>query len=215
MNFRNWMIDHRWLTLFVGLYTIVFGALALRAGNIEFVLYTGAMVVYIVVIVALDVRVRLSKLVLWCLAAWGLLHMAGGTVPIPESVQDGPKAVLYAMRPVDWLPRYDQLIHTFGFFTATLVCSEALRRAISDLGHDADDQESDASCRGLSFGLAAGATLMGMGLGAFNEVVEFAMDRTLEETGVGGYVNTGWDLVSNMVGALIGGVVSWRRRGRC
>lgn len=33
-----------------------------------------------------------------------------------------------------------------------------------------------------------------------NEVVEFAATR-LMDTNVGGYVNTGWDLVSNMIGA--------------
>ena len=201
MQRTRWLRDRIGLTLFVAAYTIVFGALALRGGNMEFVLYTGAMVVYVAVVLGLDRRVHLSGMVLWLLAAWGLTHMAGGIVPIPASVQDGEKAVLYAFRPVAWLPRYDQLVHAFGFFTATLVCGEALAAAMG-------------GGKRLSFGVAAGAALMGMGLGAFNEVVEFAMTLVLPKTGVGGYTNTGWDLVSNMVGGVCGGVVCWRRGGR-
>jgi len=42
-----------------------------------------------------------------------------------------------------------------------------------------------------------------MGLGALNEVVEFAATRLMPRTNVGGYENTGWDLVSNLAGCLI------------
>lgn len=31
----------------------------------------------------------------------------------------------------------------------------------------------------------------------------------MPETGVGGYVNTGWDLVANTVGATMAAVVIW------
>lgn len=199
MQLSKWMRERLGLTVFVAVYTVVFGLLALRGGNMEFVLYTGAMVVYIAVVLGLDRRVRLSGLVLWLLAVWGLVHMAGGIVPIPASAADGEKAVLYALRVVEGLPRYDQVVHTFGFFAATLVCGEALAAAVG-------------SGKRLPFGLAAGATLMGMGLGAFNEVVEFVMTLVLPKTGVGGYTNTGWDLVSNMIGACCGGLVCWRRR---
>jgi len=204
----GWLQTHAALAGFVAAYVIVFAFFALRQGNIEFVLYTVAMLGYIAVVLALDTRVHLSRLVLWCLAVWGLTHMAGGTVPIPASVQDGDKPVLYAMRAVDWLPRYDQVVHAFGFFSATLVCGEALSAGMAkQLGQP-------NSTRRLSFGLAAGAALMGMGLGAFNEVVEFVMTLVLPETGVGGYTNTGWDLVSNMVGATAGGLVCWCRPRR-
>lgn len=43
----------------------------------------------------------------------------------------------------------------------------------------------------------------GMGFGAFNEVVEFTATRLLPDTNVGDYENTGWDLVSNLVGSII------------
>ncbi len=200
VNFMlHWLKRRPLLTGFVLLYTLVFGGIALAAGNAEFVFYTVAMVLYIGGVLWLDSRIHLSTLAFWLLAIWGLLHMAGGVVPIPESVMDGEKPVLYALRVAEWLPRYDQVVHTFGFFAATVTCAEAVRAAIKGR---------------LSVGLAIGCALMGMGLGAVNEIVEFVAVLVMPETGVGGYINTGWDLVCNGIGAVVGAVLSWWRFGR-
>jgi hypothetical protein len=40
-----------------------------------------------------------------------------------------------------------------------------------------------------------------MGFCGLNEVIEFFL--TLPETNIGGYFNTGWDLVSNLVGVTL------------
>ena len=48
-----------------------------------------------------------------------------------------------------------------------------------------------------------------MGFGALNEVIEFVATLTVPETNVGGYVNTGWDLVSNMIGSITAAVLIW------
>ena len=40
-------------------------------------------------------------------------------------------------------------------------------------------------------------------LGAGNEVVEFIATLVMPDTNVGGYENTGWDLVSNLIGTVI------------
>jgi hypothetical protein len=42
-----------------------------------------------------------------------------------------------------------------------------------------------------------------MGFGGLNEVIEFFLTLTLPETNIGGYINTGWDLVSNLVGVTL------------
>ena len=47
----------------------------------------------------------------------------------------------------------------------------------------------------------------GSGFGALNEVVEFIAVLTIPETNVGGYENTGWDLVANLVGATVAAVL--------
>ena len=54
----------------------------------------------------------------------------------------------------------------------------------------------------------------GMGFGALNEVIEFAATLTVPETNVGGYRNTGWDLVSNLVGTSIASIAIWLAASR-
>lgn len=41
-----------------------------------------------------------------------------------------------------------------------------------------------------------------MGIGALNEVFEFGVSRMNPNSNVGGYLNTGWDLVYNTLGCL-------------
>jgi hypothetical protein len=55
-----------------------------------------------------------------------------------------------------------------------------------------------------------------MGLGAVNEIIEFAAVLGLPDTNVGGYLNTGLDLVFNAIGAIIAMALAAlleRRRG--
>jgi len=98
--------------------------------------------------------------------------------------------VLYSVQLIPEVLRYDQLVHLFGFGTATLVCFHLLRGYVRE-----------GAARGWGFwGLVV---LMGMGVGALNEIVEFAAVLTVPETGVGGYENTLWDLVFNTMGAVL------------
>lgn len=180
-------------------YMLVCSVMALRQGNAEFLAYAGSMVVFIALVLLLNTRARLTHATLWMLSIWGALHMLGGTVPVPSELAEAESArtVLYGFRPVSWLPRYDQATHAFGFFAASIAAWEALRHALN-------------AKPGL--GLSIGAALIGMGLGAVNEVLEFGVTLVVEEHGVGGYVNTGWDLVSNMIGAVAAGILLLNRR---
>jgi len=180
-------------------YLVGCSALAFRQGNTEFVIYSGAMVVFIACVLLLHTHARFTPTALWLLALWGLAHMLGGTVPIDGrwADTDSEHPVLYAFRARDWLPRYDQLVHAFGFFAATTASWESCRALLR-------------AAPGLA--LSTVAALMGMGLGALNEVIEFGITRVMTEHGVGGYVNTGWDLVSNLVGAIAAGVWCLFRR---
>lgn len=193
----------RSLVIFVILYMLVFSALTLRQGNTEFLMYAVVMVVFIVTILMLHRAIRFSPLALWLLAFWGLLHMAGGTVPIDPALTDAYRAaadessrptsaVLYSMRLHPDFPKYDQFVHTFGFFSATIACYQALRSLIN-------------APRALA--TAAAAALMGIGLGAINEVIEFIAVLSMPETNVGGYMNTAWDLVCNTIGATTAAIV--------
>ncbi|MGI9120184.1 MAG: DUF2238 domain-containing protein [Acidimicrobiales bacterium] len=137
----------------------------------------------VVLVAALERRVDLGPGVLWALAAWGSFHMAGGVIPI-----GGGRTLYNAWLLPGHLLRYDQAVHAFGFGYATLACGKVLRRWLPD-GR-------------VGAGPAAMVVLAGMGVGALNEVFEFFATLVLEDTNVGGYDNTGWDLVADLVGAL-------------
>lgn len=198
----------RALIVFVALYMVICSILALKQGNTEFLMYAMVMTMFIILASVLHLRIRFTPLALWLLAIWGCLHMCGGTIPIDPHLtdafraaatpQDQPtSAVLYSLRYFPDLPRYDQLVHTFGFFGATIACYEAVRVLLGVR---------------KSIPLALIAALMGIGLGALNEVIEFMAVLTMPETNVGGYQNTAWDLVANAIGATIAGLWSLKRR---
>ena len=187
---------HPRLAEFTALYVIGFLALAIWRENTEFLFYGAVMLALIGVVLWADVRARFSRPVLWMLSVWGLLHMAGGVLRLE---QDGDTVALYSY----WLIqphvlKYDKLIHCYGFFVATLAVWEALRRFLRE-----------ELRTGLAlFVIVASA---GMGLGAFNEVVEYTATVISPDTNVGTYENNAQDLVANMIGAgLAAGLVWWR-----
>jgi hypothetical protein len=91
--------------------------------------------------------------------------------------------------------KFDHVVHAFGFGVTTLVCWEGLRAIVAGQ----DDRALVRPTAGMLVLSGAAA----LGFGALNEVVEFAATLLVPETNVGGYVNTGWDLVANAVGATI------------
>lgn len=201
MTMRDLIRRYRLLGPFVVLYMVVFGIAALVQHNSEFIYYTAVMTLLILSVIAIDRRVVLSRGVLWGLALWGLAHMCGGTIYIP-----GPTGTIvpYQYRPSPDLPRYDQMIHVYGFAVATVACWESLGGAV---------EAGQARRVSSTIGLVIAAMLMSMGLGALNELIEFIATRILSRTNIGGYENTGWDLVSNQVGIVGAGLVlAWRHR---
>ena len=156
----------RALVIFTMGYIAVASISALVNQNREFVIYIVVMAVLIVAIVAVHRRCNLSRALLWCLTIWGLLHMAGGLVPIPKFwPYNGPNSVLYSLWFIPDRLKYDQVVHAYGFAITTWLCWEALRAGIvGRLG------QVPQPTVGLMVLCAAG----GMGFGAFNEIVEFA-----------------------------------------
>lgn len=184
-------------------------AVALTRGNTEFLFYIAVMVVLSAAVLVVHLRLGLPAALLWALAAWGALHMAGGLVPVPATWPvNGPNHVLYSLWLVPrgddggWL-KYDHVVHVYGFGVATWLCWRAVAGAIVDRAGMFPRPTPD---------LLLLAAIAGCGLGALNELVEFVATR-LTATNVGGYVNTGWDLVANALGAT-SAVVLIGLRGR-
>lgn len=173
-------------------YLLPASMFAWRNTNWEFVAYIIVVAVIGMGILMVHRRVRLSAGVLWALSLWGLLHMLGGLLPVPDSWPIAGTPVLYSLWLIPDLLKYDQVVHAFGFGVATIVCWEALRGQLRlPLPHS---------------GVVLLCVFAGLGLGALNEIVEFAAVLLIPNTNVGGYVNTGWDLVANCVGASLAGI---------
>ncbi len=140
-----------------------------------------------------DRRFRFSPIVLVGLTLWGLGHLAGGIVEL-----DGGDRIFYNVVLGRWF-HMDNMVHFVGFGTAGLACWEALRArwlAGVEVGPVAT---------------VAYVALLGCGVGAVNEVVEFAFTLAVADTQVGGYQNTGRDLVANLLGGLTAGLYQVRR----
>ena len=181
------------VAVFTGLYLASASAVAVGLGNEEFLLYIVVMLVLIAVVWLVHQSISLPQPLFWALSLWGLVHMAGGLLPVPAHWPiDGNIRVLYSLWLVPDRLKYDQVVHVYGFAVATWVCWHGIRAAIESRGGSASP----------TLGLLVLAATAGMGLGALNEVVEFVVTLLVPETNVGGYINTGWDLVSNGIGAV-------------
>ena len=192
---------------FTGAYLLlaVLGAVLRR--NFEFVFYIAVMVALVGVVAAVDRSVRLSSGALWGLSLWGLLHMAGGLITAPAGwpVDADGQAVLYSAWLIPGRLKYDQVVHALGFGVTTWVCWQALAAALRRRGYQPV----------ASPGLLVLCAAAGMGFGALNEVIEFAATLLVPETNVGGYLNTGWDLVANLVGVSVAALlIGMARRPR-
>ncbi len=185
------------VVLFSFAYMLVALICALVLRNGEFVFYLAVMVVLMAAAWGAHRAIRLHPLALWGLSLWGLLHMAGGLVPIPASWPRLGGNVLYNLWLIPELLKYDQAVHAYGFGLMTWICWQGLQRAFERRGVEVRP----------TVGLLTLCVAAGMGFGALNEVVEFAAVMTLPGTNVGGYENTGWDLVSNLAGCLIAAVL--------
>ncbi len=176
-------------------YMVLSIAAAISAGNKEFIFYIVVMLILIGVVSLLHWRVNLTSGLLWAMSMWGLLHMAGGLVPIPSWLpSEGEHSVLYSLWLIPHRLKYDQIVHAYGFGITTMICWHFLHHGLRDLTGNKPQP---------TFGLLVLCMAAGMGFGALNEIVEFIATLTMPSTNVGGYINTGWDLVANLVGSTL------------
>ncbi|MCX7011697.1 MAG: DUF2238 domain-containing protein [Candidatus Sumerlaeota bacterium] len=165
-----------------------FGAYFLSKANFEFVIYVGVILFFGALLLATNRKVEYPNSVLWGLTAWAFLHMAGGGVFL-RGVRLYDVILLPLSRTLPIL-RYDQFVHVVGFGAATLVMFHLLRPLLRP------------DRRGW-IALSIVVVMAGLGVGALNEIVEFAVSLIVPGSGVGDYQNTALDLVSDLVGAAL------------
>jgi hypothetical protein len=173
-----------------------FGYSFLLRKNYEFIIYVGVIALFLVLVGITFFRVAYSTITLIGLTIWSLMHMAGGGIFI-NSVRLYD-IILIPLSQTYPILRYDQVVHLFGFAAATLVMFDLLRPLLKeDLQH--------------FVALSVVVIMAGLGVGAFNEIVEALVAATLPQSGVGGYVNTALDLISDFLGAILAFVfIKWQ-----
>jgi putative membrane protein len=178
------------LLLLVNLALILgFGAIYIARMNYEFVIYVSVIIFFLILIGLTLRKVDYTLGALVGLTVWSALHLAGGIVP----VGDGRLYDIILIPLSNSLPilRYDQFVHIWGFGASTLVIYCLLSRSIR---------------KPIEHPVALGIVIVmgGLGIGAFNEIVEFAVTLVVPESGVGGYMNTSLDLCADLAGAVLG-----------
>ena len=174
---------------FATAYIVGFSAYYLFIKNFEFLWYVAVLVFFFILILATLKRSGFDRPILWGLAIWGFLHMAGGGVRVGDGVLYALELIPIAGSGDAYVLKFDQVVHAFGFAVATLVVFHLLRPY---LGGKVNWK--------IVYPIIA---LGGMGLGVINEIVEFIAVVVFPETGVGGYYNTALDLVFNTIGAVL------------
>lgn len=186
----------RYVAYFVTGYLLLALFISNSQGNQEFFFYAFVVLFLGLLVMLIDRHAHFSLGLLWCLAIWGAMHMLGGLWHIPDGWpvdSEGSRRILYTLWIIpEWL-KYDNVVHAFGYGASAWLCYQWFR--------------SRYHSSGPTMGVLILCGLASMGLGSFNEIIEFFATKLIPNTNVGGYENTGWDLVSNLVGVSVAGVL--------
>jgi glucan phosphoethanolaminetransferase (alkaline phosphatase superfamily) len=179
------------VNLFILAYFMVIFALK---ANYEFIIYVGVIAFFFLVILLTNNRVHYPTIVLWGLTLWAFMHMAGGGIFV--NGQRMYEMMILNIAPAYEFFRYDQLVHLIGFGVATLF-SYYLVKPLLNI----------KIAKKRWFVLSIVVVMAGLGIGAFNEIVEFIVSIVTDNSGVGGYVNTSMDLVMDLIGGIIAMII--------
>jgi hypothetical protein len=198
MMARKIKLGHIVLFIINAALLVAFGMAFLLRKNYEFIIYVGVIIVCLALIAITFFKVRYSAATLIGLTVWSLMHLAGGTVHINGTLLY--EIILIPLSQKYPILRYDQLVHTWGFAVATLTMFDLLRPLLIPMKS------------GQHFvALSIVVIMAGLGVGAFNEIVEALVAAIVPESGVGDYVNTALDLIADLFGAILAFVfIKWR-----
>jgi len=174
------------IVYFTFFYVTLFSLNALLRGNIEFVYYTAVMLLSIGTILFIHRRMHFYPIVLMSLSVLGLLHLLGGNVLVGETR-------LYEYYLVPDLFKYDNFVHMVGSGIMVMMAYTLLTPIL-------DDRFERRQQLYFVFLLV----VVGMGLGAINELIEFIAVILFDVSSqVGDYTNTLLDIVYNTLGSLV------------
>ena len=165
--------------------------------NWEFLFYSVIISLFVGFLWYTDRFFHYRKTSLTLFSLWMLIHICGGTVPI------GGGQVLYNWVIVPLAPepylifKFDQFAHIFCYVA---------------IGSLADDAIAPLLKPGARLARFLVVTLAAIGIGALNEVMEFAAVCMIPDTNVGDYTNNALDLICNTLGALTASTLRLRSK---
>lgn len=172
------------ILIFSILYLIFFISLAIIRQNYEFVFYIAVICLLTIIIILHHKQLHIKPIIVGGLSVMGFMHLAGGNLYF-----GGIR--LYDIYPFQNFIRYDQIVHTLGFFVATFVSYSLIRPYL------------DLRIKHHPLVLSLILILTASGFGALNEVIEFGAVLFFDAAQqVGDYYNNAWDLVFNLLGAV-------------
>src|SRR3989344_4251795 len=147
------------------------------------------MIILITIVSFLHLKYKFSTLSLIGFSVWGIGHMLGGSTLLTKE-----RLYVYVIYPLftsgdTIIFKYDQLMHFYFYLVATIMIYEIFKNYVK--------KESNW------FVLSIFLIFASIGVGAFNEIIEFMPVLFLGNTGVGGYYNTLWDIIFNTFGAIV------------
>jgi hypothetical protein len=170
---------NRAAAVFLAASIAILTVVGLVRGNWYLWVYLPVLAACIGVVAFLDHRRGpIPTVLIWLLAVWAAMHLAGGLAANPT----GDTEILYGMWLIDGVLRYDQVVHGFGIGAATAVFAFAAR----DSG------------RPLFWGF-----VLSQVVGLVNETAENVFASLVEDSNVGDVVNTTWDMVWHVIGAAV------------
>ena len=108
------------VTAFTSAYLLGATIQSVRQGDAEFFLYAFVVLLLGLMTLSLHQHFRFPTALLWCLSIWGLMHLLGGLLHIPETwPRQGVNSVLYNAWIIPGFIRYDNIVHAYGFSLLT------------------------------------------------------------------------------------------------
>ncbi|MCK4649961.1 DUF2238 domain-containing protein [Candidatus Pacearchaeota archaeon] len=161
--------------------------------NWEFIFYVLAVMIFFYSVIRSDKIFNYPRIAIWGLAAWVVMHMAGGVVYIKGIRLYDFILISLVGEPYNIL-KYDQLVHFFCYIVIGLLVCSITKKYFGKMD-------------GVKIIILI---LIVLGTGTFYELLEFGTVVMLASTGVGGYYNLILDLFFDLIGATIGVLIGKR-----
>ena len=190
MKKRDWSV---YLNVLILLFFTLF---FIFKKNYEFISYTIVLGILIFVLAKSDKIFNYSKIAKFRFTIWMLLHLSGGSFYINGTKLYDLILIQIIGEPLN-IFRYDQFVHFFCYVVLTIFIYTIIKKMSG----------KETSNKLICFI----SVLSGVGLGAFNEIIEFSTVVFFQATGVGNYYNNALDLVFNFLGSLLAVFIASRK----